>query len=216
MDKLTGNRTFIDATLEIKSGMALDEGDPPVEMQILKSIERGDLYNLTAIEMCLHTGTHIDAPKHFFDEGKCIDEISPDFYIGRAKVFEIRGTKSIRLSDVKGLDIEKGDRILLKTDNAEIIGSGEFHKSFVFLTSDAAEYLVEKGIKTIGIDYFSVEEYGSQTFETHHTLLSNGVAIIEGLDLRKAAAGIYDLIALPLRIKGGDGSPARVLLSPVI
>lgn len=216
MDNFTESRVYIDATLELKAGMAVYEGDPPVETEMLSSIERGARYNLSMIRMCLHTGTHIDAPKHFFDKGKSVDELSPEYFIGRVKVFEIRGKNAISLCDIKGLDIKKGDRVFFKTDNSDIIGSSEFQKDFVYITYEAAEYLVEKGIITIGTDYFSVEEYGVELYRTHQKLLGNDIVIIEGLDLRKIKAGIYDLTALPLRIKGGDGSPARVLLTPVI
>lgn len=209
---MTKHRIYYDVTLELRPGMPVYPGDPPPVFSEVLGISKGDVCNLTLLSFGSHTGTHIDAPKHFYDDGCGMDKLPVDAFLGSAKVAAIPGKREITAADLSALDIEAGDILLLKTDNSEIIGSGEFHKDFTYLTADAAEYLAGKGIKTLGFDYLSVEKYGVGVFTVHHALLGAGIIIIEGLDLRAVPPGTYEISALPVKIKDGNGSPARVVL----
>lgn len=203
-----------DITLPISEDMPVWPGDPKVSINKKLSIISGDPCNLSRIDMGSHTGTHIDAPYHFEDNGLRIDQIPMEILIGNARVFNIPAINEISLNEVKALDLLNVKRILFKTSNSEVWKSNIniFLKEFVAITNEAAEYLVKAGIKLVGIDYLSIEKFGSKTHETHHTLLRNGIIILEGLNLSDITPGDYELIALPLRIKDGDGSPARVIL----
>jgi len=162
-----------------------------------------------------HCGTHIDAPSHFEENGKTIDRISPEDLIGDVMVCEITDNEKIGLNDLKLLRLENIKRVIFKTVNSTYWKLHTFKRDFVYLTKDAAQYLVDNGIKLVGIDYLSIEKFESRQAETHHILLQNNVIIIEGLDLSGIKAGNYELIALPLKIKDGDGSPARVILKSI-
>jgi arylformamidase len=130
-------------------------------------------------------------------------------------VFDIKNTEKISLEDVKLLEIKSNKRIIFKTVNSACWKLPKFKKDFVYLMEDAARYLVDCGVKLVGIDYLSIEKYGNMPANTHHVLLRNGVIIVEGLDLSDVEAGDYELLALPLKIKDGDGSPARVILRSI-
>lgn len=203
-----------DITLPISENMTVWPGDPKVSINKKLSIISGDPCNLSRIDMGSHTGTHIDAPYHFEDNGLRIDQIPLEILIGNARVFNIPSINEISLNEVKALDLVNVKRILFKTANSDIWKSNinVFVKEFVAITNEAAQYLVKAGIKLVGIDYLSIEKFGGKTHETHHTLLRNGIIILEGLNLSDITPGDYELIALPLRIKDGDGSPARVIL----
>lgn len=205
-------KKYYDISLEFFPGMLLYEGDPPVRIVEEKSIKMGDAYNLSVITFGSHTGTHIDAPKHFYDDGLTVDKLPLDYFIGRAKVFEVAGKDEIMANDLKNLDINKGDIILLKTRNSTLISKAEFDRSFAYISHDAASYLAEKGIKTIGFDYLSVEKYGSKTPDSHYIFLSHNIVILEGLVLENVSEGEYELVALPIKIKDGNGSPVRAVL----
>ncbi|MCX7921054.1 MAG: cyclase family protein [Clostridia bacterium] len=207
MDKL-----FYDITLDISLDTIVYPGDPQVVFEKEKSISAGDGYNLSRISLGSHTGTHIDAPKHFYDDGVSVDKLPIDTLVGKAKVFEIRGKEQIEADDLKKLDIKKGDIIILKTDNSYLITKGRFNEKYTYIAHGAAEYLSRVGIKTLGFDYISVEKYDSETAHTHYTLLKENIVIIEGLVLEDVEPGEYEMIAMPLKIKDGDGSPARVVL----
>ena len=158
------------------------------------------------------TGTHIDVPKHFNDDGLTIDKLSFDYLIGPARVIELRGRNSITEIDLKKATIEPNEIILLKTDNSELLKKKSFDTNFTYITPDAARYLVKRQIKTIGIDYFSVERIDSPEPEVYRLFLDNFIPIIEGIDLNSISPGTYQMIALPLKIKDGNGCPSRVVL----
>lgn len=192
--------------------MLLYPGDPAVNITEEKAISNGDGLNLSLITFGSHTGTHIDAPKHFFDDGLTVDRLPLEYFIGKTKVFSLEDKDEITASDLKELDIQRDDKILLKTKNSSMLSQKQFYKDFTYLTPEAAGYLAEVGIKTLGFDYLSVEKYGSVTSKVHDTLLSHNIIIIEGLVLGSIKQGEYEMTALPLKIKNGDGSPARVIL----
>ncbi|WP_347274101.1 cyclase family protein [Candidatus Kuenenia sp.] len=204
--------TFYDVTLPISNAMITWPSDPAVSITGTSLISRGDFCNLSELKIGSHCGTHIDAPSHFLENGRTIDQLALENLIGEATVFEFKNKENIGLSDIKQLRFDNVKRVLFKTVNSSYWKLSVFKKDFVYLTKDAAQYLVDKGIRLVGVDYLSVEKFESQQAETHHILLRNGVIILEGLDLSTVEPGRYELMALPLKIKDGDGSPARVVL----
>jgi len=207
------NKKYYDLTMPFTPGMLSYPGDPQLSISPHKNIASGDLYNLSILQFGSHTGTHIDAPKHFYDDGLTVDQLELEYFVGRAKVIEITDPVSVRRQELQQYTIEQGDRILLKTKNSAYLEKGVFDESFCFIDPDAAAYLVEKKIRTVGIDFLSVEKFNPDSPETHFTLLKNNIVIIEGLRLSNVPPGEYEMHILPLVIKGGNGSPARALLS---
>lgn len=197
---------MIDVSVPIRPGMVVWEGDPAVSLEPAASLERGDPANLTRLELGSHTGTHVDAPLHFLPGGEGVDRLPLDALIGPALVVDLTGVEQdVRAAD---LDFPAGtERLLLKTPNSRLWERGEFVAEHVTIAPDAASLLVERGVRLVGIDYLSV---GSP--ETHRILLGAGVVPLEGLDLREVEPGPYRLVALPLRLEGVDGAPARVVL----
>ncbi len=210
-------KSWIDVTVPLRTGMLHWPDNPPVEIERVKDIRKGASSNVSNISMGSHTGTHIDAPVHFIPGGEGIDRIDIDSLIGPARVIEIRDREAIRFSEVEGNAVSRGERILFRTRNSTgLLKREEFAPDFVYLTAECAERLVSIGVRTIGIDYLSVAGFKKPDGKaTHPILLGAGVTVIEGLDLSGVAAGRYEMIVLPLRIAGGDASPARALLRPV-
>lgn len=207
-----GKKIYHDVTLDFSENIAIYPGDPPLEITERMSIAKGDVANVSLLSFGSHTGTHIDAPKHFIDSGLTVDKLPLDHFMGKAKVFEFKDKDAVTFGDIKDLDIKKGDIIIFKTRNSSSLTNSKFDESFAYVAPDAAKYLAGIGIKTLGFDYLSVERYGSTAFETHYALLGSGIVIIEGLYLEGINAGEYEIIALPIKIKNGNGSPVRVVL----
>ena len=205
-------KRYYDITMGFSADMVVYPGDPPVKIIDEKSIKQGDPYNLSVITFGSHTGTHIDAPRHFYDNGITVDRLSLEYFIGRAKVFEIKDKDAVTAADLVNFDINKGDIVLLKTGNSAKPQTGRFDTKFTYLAPDAAEYLCRKGIRTLGFDYLSVEKYNCEVPESHYLLLKHEVVIIEGLLLQGIAEGEYDMVALPVKITNGNGSPVRAVL----
>lgn len=204
-----------DVTIPINDKTPVYEGDPPLEIEVPLSFEKGDDYNVSKICMSLHTGTHVDAPNHFIDGSKRIEDLALERLIGDCRVFEFEdNVTAIEKRHVE--DLETTDRILLKTRNSQFwndFGQG-FRTDFTYIAPEAAEALVEKGVRLIGFDYLSIEKFGAEKADSHLTFLKNDVIILEGLDLREISAGDYEMICLPIKFAGGtgDGAPARTIL----
>jgi arylformamidase len=211
---------WLDVSVPIKDNMVTWPGDPAVRVERTARMEDGDSANISSLAMGSHTGTHVDAPYHFLKGGSTLDRMPPDALIGPARVIEIRHRWEVTADELKEHRIRRGQRILFKTRNSgRCWKSAGFVKDFVFISPGAARYLAQRRVRAVGIDYLSVgpyEEDGGQTgVEVHRILLASGIWIIEGLDLRKAGAGRYQLICLPLRVFQSDGAPARAVLSPL-
>lgn len=202
---------WIDVTVPIRSGMLHWPGNPEVVVAQTESLERGDVATVSSLSLGVHTGTHVDAPVHFFVGGAGIDAVRFDCLIGRARVLDMGDGPRIHPSDLEGHDLRAGERVLFKTRNSRYWKDNTFCPDFTSLTPEAATWLVERGVRTVGVDYLSVGSTESGP-ETHRPLLAAGVCIIEGLDLSRVRPGLYDLICLPLRLEGLDGAPARVVL----
>ncbi len=203
---------LIDITTTIQDGMVHWPGDIDVSLNKSNSIKNGDDYNLTSLSMSAHTSTHMDAPLHFIDGGKSISEIPLDAVIGKAKVIYIDDENVIKVEELKRHEIKEGDRIIFKTLNSAVDWCmKDFTENYIYISNDAAKYLADKKIKTVGIDYLSVSGMDNGV-EVHNTLLGAGIWIIEGLALKDVEPGEYELICLPLKLLGSDGSPARAVL----
>jgi arylformamidase len=177
----------------------------------------GDQANVSLLRFGAHTGTHVDAPAHFIEGGAKVDSLSLETLIGEAIVVEIPlDACSIAPEHLTECDLSGVERVLFKTRNSGFWHDPEnrFRTDFTYLETEAAVWLVEAGVRLVGIDYLSIERFGSKEFETHRTLLSKGVIILEGLDLQQVAPGRYELICLPIKLAGGcgDGAPARAVL----
>ncbi|RCX21002.1 kynurenine formamidase [Anaerobacterium chartisolvens] len=210
-------KKIIDVSRRIYPGMAVWPGDSPVEIEINSSIEKGDACNVSSIKMGLHTGTHIDAPFHFINGGKRISSLNLSHYIGTVKVFDLKVQGFIDKSSISPLPIFEGDTVFLKTRNSLLHQTEPFCKDFIYIEESAAAYLAEKKIKTLGVDYLSIDGYSSSGYlsdghPAHHLLLSNEIGIIEGLYLKDVQEGEYFFSCLPLSIEDADGSPVRAVL----
>lgn len=205
------NRKIYDVTATIRSPMPTWPGDPAFERVLTHSIAGGDSADVSVIRMGSHTGTHIDAPSHFLAGAPTVDELPIDVLVGKAAVFEFGVETQITRADLEVLNLDGRERVLFKTRNSSLWKSDDFTPDFVYIATDAAEYLVDRGVKLVGIDYLSIGEYKSGA-QVHRILLENGAVIVEGLDLSMVEPGVYELICLPLKIQDADGAPARVLL----
>lgn len=204
-----------DLSIPIHEGMTLWPSDPPLSMKLAKSMARGDRSNVTRLEFGAHTGTHMDAPFHFVRDGYGIDRIPLETLIGSCRVFDLTNVPGhIDRPALERCDLRGVTRALFKTRNSARWARVEhdFDKTFIAIVLDGAQYLVEVGVKLVGVDYLSVEPYGSKDHPVHLTLLPANVVIIEGLNLSAVPAGDYELIALPMKLKDCDGAPTRVVL----
>ena len=204
-----------DLTLPLSTDLPIWPGDPNIAISLSSSLARGDDANVTRLELSVHAGTHIDAPFHFVPDGPGIDQLSLETLIGPCRLFDMTGLrKSIDRSDLENLDLSGITRILFKTTNSKYWSADDrvFHTDFIYLSTEGAHFLVEHKIKLVGIDYLSIEKFNNAGHPTHHALLRNHVIILEGLNLSAVPEGDYELIALPLKLKGADGAPTRVVL----
>ncbi len=204
-----------DVTVPLSENVPVYEGDPAVKIESAHAIARGDAANVSRLCFGAHTATHVDAPNHFIEGGRRVDELDFGELLGTCRVVEIdESVTAIETAHCENL--EGVERVLFKTRNSNFWNDPAqgFRKDFTYITPDAAKALVDLGIKLVGIDYLSVEKFGAETFETHITLLEKEVIIVEGLDLREVSGGDYELICLPLKMIGGtgDGAPARTIL----
>jgi len=203
---------LIDVSVPLRQGLPTFPNNTEFELQPLKRIAEGGSSNVSRLVLGTHTGTHVDAPRHFFDEGAGVDGLALNLLIGRARVVEINKRGPITADDLAAAGLREDLRILFRTPNSALWNSTVFHEDYAHLTQAGARYLVEQGVKLVGIDYLSIEQFKKAGAPAHRTLLSNGVIIIEGLNLADAEPGMYEMYCLPLLVVGGDGAPARVVL----
>lgn len=204
---------YLDITVPISQDLAVMAGDPPVSIKSFSSIRGGDSCNILSLNISTHTGTHVDAPLHFFQNGRPVDEIYLGAMLGKVRVVALRGQKSVTKKMLQECDLEDCSRLIIKTDHSYMTDRfTRFRSNFVYLETDACGYLVEKGFKLVGIDSFSVDKYQDENHMCHKILLGAGIVIVEVLDLKGIEPGDYDLCCLPLKILKGDGAPARVIL----
>lgn len=204
-----------DITFPISNETPVYEGDPNVNIEVAASFAKGDKANVTSLCIGAHTATHVDAPNHFIDGTRRVHELELEKLIGNCRVVKI-DDDVIAIEPEHLGNLENVERILFKTRNSNLWNEPEkgFRKDFTYISPAAARVLADAEIKLVGIDYLSVEKFGSEDFATHITLLEKEIVIVEGLDLREISAGDYEIICLPLKIisETGDGAPARTVL----
>ena len=203
-----------DITVPIYAKMPVYEGDPGVKIDAWSAFAKGDSSNVSMLNFGAHTGTHVDAPAHFIEGARKIDALSLEVLIGAARAIRVPDD----LTEITSEFLERGDlsgveRLIFHTRNSAFWNEG-FRKDFTHLLPEAAQLLVERGVKLVGTDYLSIEKFHSGHHKTHLTLLANNVVIVEGLNLSDVPEGDYELICLPLKIAdgSGDGAPARAVL----
>jgi len=203
-----------DVSVPIRDGGLVYPGNPPIHIELQQAIARGASSNVSHVDFGSHTGTHVDAPRHFSDAGSGVDQIALDVLIGPALVISFGDdVRAVTRGDLERHDLTGVERVLLHTRNsAYLTQDPAFHEDFTYLAPDGAEHLVANGVKLVGVDYLSIDRFHSGNHPTHHTLLGAGVTIVEGLALDGIADGRYELCCLPLRIVDADGAPARAVL----
>ena len=202
-----------DVSLPVRSGGLIYPGNPEIAIEPQQAISRGAGANVSRISFGSHTGTHVDAAKHFFDDGQTVDQVELSKLIGPAILIAVDdGLASVTADDLKHHDIGTHTRVLIRTRNSSYNTENEFRQDYTFLAPDGAEYLVNNGVELVGVDYLSVEQFHSGHHRTHLTLLGKSIVIVEGLNLKGIEPGEYEFICLPLRLEGLDGAPARAVL----
>ncbi len=206
--------TIYDISVPIVTGGLVYPGNPEIVIAPQQEVAKGGGSNVSSLAFGSHTGTHVDAQKHFFDDGVTVDAIPLDAFSWAPAVLicveddvMAVGETELRLHELKG-----HTRVLFKTRNSAFIREKSFVKDYTYLAPDGAEYLASLGVKLVGVDYLSVEQFHSGHHKTHRTLLERGIVIVEGLDLSAPPSGPWELRVLPLRLAGLDGAPARAVL----
>ena len=218
------SKPWLDVSVTMRDRMVHWPGDPECRITLAATLgkrtrgKRGGISpcNLTHLSLSAHTGTHMDAPRHFLAKGRTMESLPLDAVVGPCRVIGIKHASAITVDELRPHKIKRGERILFKTRNSvkswELAGKLKFDRSFVYIPAETARYLVERGVRTVGVDYLSVGGWGKDIVECHRVLLGAEVWIIEGLDLSKVKPGAYELVCLPLKILGADGAPARAIL----
>lgn len=203
-----------DVSAPVRDSGLIYPGNPEIHIALQQAVAKGAGANVSNVAFGSHTGTHVDAARHFFDDGQTVDQIPLETLMGPAVLLEFGeqvmavGKAELELHDLAGVE-----RVLLKTRNSDYLTQDPaFHKDYTFLAPDGAEYLAALGIKLVGIDYLSIEQFHSGHHRTHRTLLERAIVIVEGLSLADVPPGHYDFRCLPLRLEGCDGAPARAVL----
>jgi len=204
---------WIDISVPLHTGMVHWPTDPSVNIERFADMNQGAVCNVSKLDMCAHAGTHMDGLNHFVKEGAPLDSVPFEALIGPCRVIEIKDDDCVKATELKRHQLRKGERILLKTGNStRDWWEEDFDTKFIHISQEAAQHMVDCGIRTIGIDYLSVGGYQRDGVQCHQVILGAGVWIIEGLNLTKVKPGPYDLICLPVKIRNSDGAPARAIL----
>ncbi len=206
-------RPWKDVSVSLRDGMPHWPGDPECRIARVNKMEDGAVCNLTHLSMSAHTGTHMDAPRHFVADGITMEQMPLEPVVGRCKVIEFDVEDQITADDLKAVKLAYGQRVLFKTRNStRSWAMSEFDKDFISIRADAAQYLVDQKVMAVGVDYLSIGGFEKDGVETHQIMLGAGIWVIEGLNLADTKPGYYDMICLPLKIEGADGAPCRVVL----
>jgi len=203
-----------DVSVPIRDGGLVYPGNPEIQISLQQSIAEGAGANVSTVTFGSHTGTHVDAGRHFFDAGQTVDQISLETLIGPVTVLEVGSQiAAVTRADLEGHNLNGAERVLIKTRNSGYLTQDPvFHRDYTYLAPEGADYLVQLGVKLVGVDYLSIEQFHSGHHRTHRTLLGAGVVIVEGLNLVDVPAGAYRLCCLPIKLAGCDGAPARAVL----
>lgn len=208
---------FIDISVPLRPKMPTWPDSVGIRISRTKQISENDACNLTRLDMDVHIGTHIDAPRHFLENGATMDQLELDALVGPATLVHFPDAREITAKDLDALRLKNGvRRLLLRTRNSSLWenGSTSFQEDYVALTRDAARWIVDRGIQLVGIDYLSIQRYQDDP-ETHRILMRSNIIIIEGLNLAGVGPGDYKLLCLPILLEGAEGAPARAVLQPL-
>ena len=207
---------WIDATATLDPATTpVYAGDAPMKFDFLKDMRKGDGFTLSAYSMGAHSGTHVDAPMHFVRDGASIDRVPLEPLMGPARVIDIPDSvQSINAAELSRHDWKGSPRVLFRTRSSlrHWMTSNTFHRDFAYVAPDAAQLMADAGVRLVGVDYISAEQFGAPAPMTHRILLGKGIPIVEGLALEAVPAGDYDLIVLPIKVGGHEGAPARAIL----
>ena len=212
---MIANARLYDISLPLRSGGVVYPGNPPISITAQQAISQGAGANVSRLDLGSHSGTHVDAPKHFFDDGAGVDALPLDVLMGPARLIAMGDdVMSVGEAELRAHDLAGVTRVLIRTRNSAWLSAGDpvFHPDYTYVAPDGADYLVSLGVKLVGVDYLSVEQFHSGHHRTHRTLLGANVVIVEGLVLSEPAPGDYDLRCLPVNFAGLDGAPARAVL----
>lgn len=205
--------TIYDVSVPISSGGLTYPGNPGIAILPQQEMSKGASSNVSSVSFGSHTGTHVDAMKHLFDDGTPVDALPLDVLMGPAVLVAVPDSvMAVGEADLRAHDLTGQARVLIRTRNSGFIRNRDFVGDYTYLAPDGAAYLASLGVKLVGIDYLSIEQFHSGHHMTHRTLLERGIVIVEGLDLSAPPPGTYDLRVLPLRLAGLDGAPARAVL----
>jgi arylformamidase len=211
-----GTTDWIDVSVTVRRGMPHWPDNPPIVLERVLDIGRGDACNVSRLAMGVHSGTHIDGPVHFFPEAVGLDEMPLTATMGEARVIEISHPGEITAEELQKHEPRPGERVLFRTSNsARCWQADSFVEDFVGISEQAAMLLAETRVRAVGVGYLSVGGYHADGARIHKILLQAGIWIIEGLDLSPVMGGRYEMICLPVKIQGSDGAPARAILRPI-
>lgn len=191
------------------------EGDAPMKFLFLKDMRKGDPLSLSMYSMGAHSGTHVDAPMHFVLPGAPVDSVSLESLVGPARIIDVADSvQAIDATELNKHEWKGAERIFFRTRSSARgwMSSNVFHRDFAYIAPDAAQLLADAGVKLVGIDYISAEQFGAPVPKTHQILLGKGIPIVEGLMLKDVSAGDYDAIVLPIKVRGHEGAPARAIV----
>jgi len=203
---------YYDISLNLSPDTVSWVTSPPFEVVERKRMSRGDANNSSALRMSVHAGTHLDAPFHFVPDGLTIESLPLELFIGPALVHAVDAEREITERHIEAIDLRGESRLLFKTKNSALLHKPSYDPNFVAFSVAAAEALVARGIKLVGLDYLSVAHAGEDQLPVHRAFLDHGVALLEGIDLSEVESGRYELICFPLRLRGLDGAPCRAVL----
>ncbi|SEP00891.1 arylformamidase [Paenibacillus sp. OV219] len=204
--------TLIDISRPLMNGAPTWPGDTAFNYEVSWSKEQSGSVNVGKLTMSIHTGTHVDSPFHFDNDGRKIMDLDLQLYIGPARMIDVSGRSSIGAEDLVAYDLDGVTRLLLRTSSWT--NADEFPSQITCLRADIAPFLHARGIRLIGVDVPSVDPLDSKELAAHHGLHTHDIHILEGLALEHVAPGDYELIALPLPLAEADGSPVRAVLRP--
>jgi arylformamidase len=203
-----------DISIPLGAGAVDWPGLPPYSRELVSEMKTGGTADISKLTLTCHVGTHVDTPSHFILNGKNLDQYPVADWILPAQVISIEDSQAVRPSELTQLDIRPGEAILFQTDNSRMgrCVSGVFTEDYVYITPEAADFLIQKEIAMVGIDYGGVDRFDDSNMTIHHKLLGSGIRIVESINLKDIPTGRYTLFCLPLRISGAEGAPARAVL----
>ncbi len=211
---ISGEWIDVTATLD-PATTPVYEGDAPMKFEFLKDMRKGDGFTLSVLSLGAHSGTHIDAPMHFIRDGASVDRVALAALIGPARVIEIPdAVQAIDAAELNRHNWRGAERVFFRTRSSVRgwMASPAFHRDFAYVAPDAAQLLADAGVRLVGVDYISAEQFGAPAPRTHQILLGKGIPIVEGLALGNITAGDYDAIVLPMKVAGHEGAPARAVM----